>query len=207
MKYFILVFLLLCITEAFSQQPEAALKEKKGEWIFTAYFGNATLTAKKSFKVNANVAGGFIGKEFVVSNSFSLITGITNQHVRASYNDTQGLQSFITNNSLQLPVTARYSGDFESGFSYFVSFGGYGSYLYSATVENEISGQDDKIKGLGFNFGLVADIGIKKYFTEHLSISVGLKTQGDQFQSYKDDKQEFELTNVYLFEVGIGYRF
>lgn len=207
MKYLPLIFLCMFASQVRAQHSEISSPPVKGDWIVTAYFGNATLTAKNEFKVNASVAGGFLGKEFVVGNAFSIVAGVTNQHVRASYNSSEGASLFITNNSLQVPVTVRYSGRFENTFSYYVSIGGYGSYLYSSSIENEASGNEEETNGLGFNFGLLAAIGIKKQFSEHLSFTVGLKTQGDQFQNYKKDRQEFTLTNVHLFEVGLGYIF
>jgi len=205
-KIYLAVFLCFS-TICFSQENENFRSSKKGNWIGTIYFGTATLKAENRFKINANVSGGFLGKEFLLDDEFSIVAGITNMHVRADFYNSISGQNFITNNQLQLPVSFRAKGAIVDRVSYYVGVGLYASYLYSSNLENEMLNNEDKEKGLGFNFGLLADLGMRYQFTDLFNMGIGFKTQGDQLDAFENGKQEFELSNFYAFEIGIGIVF
>lgn len=204
-KIFFLLFLATVSAMGFAQEPEQ--QTSKGNWIASAYFGNATLKGVDKFKANANVAGGFLGRDFFLNENFSILTGITNMHVRADYFNAIRGQVFITNNSLQVPITFRYRGNVFQKTSYYIGAGIFSSYLYNSTIESESLALEEKEKGIGLSFGLIGEAGIKHQFTNKLNFSIGMRTQGDQFNSYKDSKEKFELTNLYVFEIGLGLVF
>jgi len=205
-KILVAAFLFLS-TFCFGQGTDINKTPLKGDWIATAYFGNATLKAEDKFKVNANIAGGFLGKEFLLNNRYSIITGITNMHVRANFYNIDLGQVFVTNNSLQIPLTFHFNGSVLEKTSYYIGAGIYGSFLYSSTFENEVQDREVEEKKLGFNFGLLGDVGIRHQFNDIFNLNIGMRTFGDQLSAYKGDKQEFKLTNVYLFEIGAGFDF
>lgn len=197
------MFLVLATAESFAQEVEP--QTSKGNWIATGYFGNATLKGVDKFKANANIAGGFLGRDFFLNNKFSVLAGITNMHVRADFFDVAEGSVFITNNSLQVPVTFRFRDFVSEKTSFYIGAGVFGSYLYSSKFESELLDKNDEEKSLGFSFGLVGEVGIKHQFSDKLNFTIGLRTLGDQLDSYKDSKQEFELTNLYAIEVGLGF--
>lgn len=202
-KLISLLVLISVAATSFAQESEQ--QTSKGNWVATAYFGNATLKGDDKFKANANIAGGFLGRDFFLNNKFSVLAGITNMHVRADYFEAAEGPVFITNNSLQVPITFRFRGFVSEKTSFYIGAGVFGSYLYSSKIESELLDKNDEEKSLGFSFGLVGEAGIKHQFSDKFNFTIGLRTLGDQLDNYKDNKQEFELTNLYAIEVGLGF--
>ena len=205
------LFLLLCfvlITQlSFSQEDVTSDDNQKGEWIGGFHFGFATLTAEDVFKGNANIQGATIAKEFILNNKSSIIAGIETYRATADFTDALGEQLFLTNQYIAVPVSYRMVYNRSAKISPYIDLGIYGSYLLKSELENEALNTDDDEKGLGFNFGIQANFGARFTVAEDFSIFLGLHSRTDLIDSYKSSRQEFELTEMYLFKFGFGFKF
>jgi len=192
---------------SFSQEDVASDDNQKGEWLVSNYIGFATLTAEDVFKGNANIQGGTIAKEFILNNRSSLIAGIEMYRATADFTDASGEQLYLRNQYVAVPVLYRMIYNRSAKISPYLDLGIYGAYLYKSDLENEALNTDDDEKGLGFNFGIQANLGAKFVVSDDFSIFLGLHSRADLIDSYKSSKQEFELTEVYLFKLGLGFKF
>jgi hypothetical protein len=175
--------------------------------LVSNYIGFATLTAEDVFKGNANIQGGTITKEFILNSKSSLITGVEMYRATADFTDTSGEQLYIRNQYVAVPVLYRMVYNRSAKISPYLDLGIYGAYLYKSELENEALNTDDDEKGLGFNFGIQANLGAKFVVSDDFSIFLGLHSRTDLIDSYKSSKQEFELTETYLFKLGLGFKF
>lgn len=207
MKHLFFLISLICITQmSFSQEEIKSDDNQKGEWLVSNYIGFATLTAEDVFKGNANIQGGTIAKEFILNSRSSLITGIEIYRATADFTDTSGEQLYLRNQYVAVPVLYRLINR-SAKISPYLDLGIYGTYLYKSELENEALNTDDDEKGLGFNFGIQANLGAKFFVSDDFSIFLGLHSRADLIDSYKSSKQEFELTEMYLFKLGLGFKF
>ncbi|MBT0608859.1 outer membrane beta-barrel protein [Aequorivita echinoideorum] len=199
MKLYIFIFCGL-ITSIFYAQEQPSNLDKNGEWFVNSYFGTVTIEAEDSFKVNGNVAGGTVGREFILNENFSLLTGI--EHLR-SWTDfqNQNQQIFLKNNYIKIPINFKLGYLFSEKTSAFAEVGVYGGYLYTSKVEIISENFEDREKGLGFNFGLHAGVGIKHQLNEYFSMSLGFISQGDFATTFDDDTPEYKLSDLYAYRL------
>lgn len=190
-------------TGAFFAQEQSFSEEKSGEWFVDTYFGTVTLEAEDSFKVNGNVTGGTIGREFILNENFSLLSGLEHLRTRADFQN-QNQQVFLNNNYIRIPINLKYGYLFSEKTSVYVEGGIYGGYLYTSKFEIIAENFDDKERGLGFNFGLHAGVGIKHQLNEYFNMSLGFISQGDFATSFENDMPEYRLSDLYAFRLSAG---
>lgn len=208
MKHLFFLLGLICMAQmSFSQEDVTSVDNQKGEWLVSNYIGFATLTAEDVFKGNANIQGGIIAKEFILNQKSSLITGVELYRATANFTDASGEQLFLRNQYIAIPVLYRMIYNRSAKISPYLGLGIYGAYLYKSELENEVLNTDDDEKGLGFNFGIQLNLGVKFIISDDFSIALGLHSRSDLIDSYKSTKQEFELTEAYVFKLGLGFKF
>lgn len=206
MKTMVITSLLLSLSLfPFAQENQNAAIQK-GDWRVSLVAGFATLESDDVFKSTANVSGGTIGKEFVLNETFSMHTGLSNLRFRADATLSDGETYFFSLNVLQLPVAVQIQTNFSEKTTAFAQGGIYGSYLYCSRMENELQDVDHKESGLGFNFGLGFNTGVKHQLNEQFSLNLGLLLQSDLFESYAKDQASYKVTDLYAFQFGAGIK-
>ncbi len=200
--YINLVFCLFILTQLNAQ--EDTFSTQKGEWIITNNIGFATLEVENAFKTNTFILGGFIGKEFRISECYYIISGIEHLRLKSDIS-VLGETAYLNHNFIQVPVKIRTLFHKER-VTFFGEIGLYASHLYLARTEIVSQDINTKDTGLGFNFGVTAGFGMKYQITNRHSVNVGLNTQSDLFQSYKDSNPKVSLDEVYMLQFGLGFR-
>ncbi|QRM89582.1 outer membrane beta-barrel protein [Lacinutrix sp. WUR7] len=197
---FIKVLLILISSVVYSQE---SMKSNKGEYLMHMDIGIATLEAENIFKTNAQVLEVFVGKEFLMNNTWAIITGIEHSKVKSDYSSLINEQLFLTNNYLSLPLY--FQGEYKSTdkLTVYARVGFYASYLYYSKLENINLNQNSSNKNLGLNYGAQIGLGINYKIAEDLGVLFGVKSKSDMFNNYRDSKQEFKLTNFYALEFGL----
>ncbi|WP_299128872.1 outer membrane beta-barrel protein [uncultured Winogradskyella sp.] len=202
MRYLILLAMGLCF---FHSQAQDQIKDSKGEWLVTNQFGIATLEADNFFKVNASVFEGLLGREFFLNKRSSIITGLEFLRVRGDFTDAFGSQLFINNNHINLPVSYRFYSSEKAPLVMYGDIGAYGAYLYKSEIENALTNSDNEETGLGLNFGLQVNLGLKYKLDDDYSFTLGFRYKSDFASSYDDSEQQFELTDFYAIQLGLGF--
>lgn len=198
-----ILFLSFLMFTIYANSQEEKLK---GDWLFNFQLGFGTLTAENSFKTNADVQFGFVGKEFILGKNFSLITGVEFWDVNTDFTDASSQQLFIKNRHVGVPVFIRLNTPISDKVSSYADFGFYGSHIYSSKTENEAAGLSNRDRGAGFVFGIHVNIGIKLQLNEQYNLYAGFATRSDLFDSFSASQQAFELTEVAMLSIGIGYK-
>ena len=204
MKKMILLCLLVIQSLILYSQESKENNTNKGEWIVSNYIGLSTLENEDNFKINGNVIGGMIGKEFILSNTFSLVTGIETLRVKSDFSNTDSQQLYLKNSYLKIPVGIRYRYTASEKTSFFIDGNLYGSYLYNSKTENEALNIKETEKDLGANFGIQAIVGLHHQLDEILSFNIGINTQSDLFTIYDNSVSDYKLKDLYAIQVGIG---
>lgn len=200
----IIFFSIILFLQSLSAQDNKNVEE--GDWMLSSRIGFGTLEVEDVAKTNATVAEVFLGREFLLSNQFSLYTGLEFSNVNSNFANGSNQNLFLSNDYLSLPINLRISYDDAEKLSLYADFGIYGSYLLKSTVEIEADDLDDSENGLGFNFGYQVAFGAKyKFQDSRYSINFGLRTKNDLINSYKSSEQEFQINDVYLIEIGLGF--
>lgn len=179
----------------------------KGDWLLNLQVGFGTLTAENSFKTNANVSQGFIGKEFIIGTNLGLVTGIEFYDVTADYTNATNQQLFIKNRHVGVPVSIRLKASISDKISTYADLGLYGSHIFSSKIENEAARLSNRDRGAGFVFGIQANIGLKFQLNEQYNLYAGFATRSDLFDSFTSSQQSFELEEVTMLGFGLGYKF
>lgn len=199
MKKLVLSFvtIVLISLQSFGQN----LKEKeKGFWFVNNYMGFAVLESEDSFKINTNVYGAVLGKEFMLSKRFDLLTGVDVQRMRGNIpNSNFHLQSF----TIKVPVSLSYNGTVSEKTSIQVQLGMYAGYLLKTTVEDPALDAGNIEKGLGFSFGAGTFIGFNHFVTENVGFQLGLISQGDLFHSFKEEYNTIKISDLHAVQFGI----
>lgn len=203
MKTFLNLAFCLFIFVQLNAQNET-IESQKGDWLATTYLGFGTVEVENSFKTNAFIVGGFLGKEFRISESCLIVSGLDHFRMKSDFT-ILGETAYLSQNFIQLPVKLRNVYNKEN-LSFFVEAGIYASHLYLSRTEIISQEINEKETGLGFNFGLTAGMGMKYYLTDRYNVNFGFKTQSDLFQSYENNTPEVSLNEMYLFQLGIGFR-
>lgn len=203
MRVVFFIFLICFQQTCFSQEKN---NEDSGDWIVTLGIGTATVEAADNFKINGTVSDVFFGKELLLGDSSSIITGVEVTRVKADFSNALNQQVFIINNHINVPVSYRMLHNREGKFSVFADLGMYASHLLKSKIEIESDDFDDSENSLGFNFGLQASFGAKYKFNDTNSISFNLKSKADLINSYKNSVQEFQLTDFYVFQLGLNFQ-
>lgn len=208
-KCIVLGLLLLSISTVAQESgiDSSNQEERKGDWLFNFQLGFGTLKADNLFKVNTNIQAGFIGKEFILSKKYSLITGLDFYDVNADFTDASNQQLFIKNRYIGIPVSVRSFMPISEKVDFYVDLGFYGSHIFRSEIENEAAGMGITDKGAGFSFGLLANIGTRFEINQQNAIYVSFGSRSDLFDSFKSSQQKFELTEVVMLNLGWGYRF
>jgi len=202
MKLFLKLVCSLFFILQVNAQTES-LNSQKGEWIITNYMGFATLEIENAFKTNAFVLGGFLGKEFKISEHSFIISGIDHLRLRSDIS-ISGETVYMNHNFIQVPVKFRSLLHVDRA-SFYAEIGIFASHLFLARTEIISQGINTKDTGIGFNFGLTAGFGMKYNLTNRYSVNLGLNTQSDLFQSYKNNP-EVTLSEVYMLQFGLGFK-
>ncbi|MBA3987392.1 MAG: outer membrane beta-barrel protein [Flavobacteriales bacterium] len=197
-----LLLLSFCFPLCFFAQSTISI-ESNGKWLFSNYFGYATIELEDTFKSNSTVYGGFIGKEFKIKESFSIASGIEHLRINTDY-ITSIEQLHTTFNFIQLPVQARLKYQPQNQTDLYFDIGIYGSYLYNSKVENILLNVEDNESDLGFNFGVKSSLGLIHNLNSNLYANLGISSQADLFQSYKNDNLKLKIKDLYAFHFGVG---
>ena len=144
-------------------------------------------------------------EEFNINENLALVSGIELLRVRADFNDASNNQFYLNNNSLNIPLSLQIQTQEINGVSFFGSLGIYASYLYNSKIEQISSDNEIEENNLGFNFGAQINLGVKLKINEKFNFRLGLKSKSDLFESYKSNNQSFILTEVYTFQIGLGF--
>lgn len=202
-----IIFIILISPNFLFSQDESLEGNHKGDWMLFMDIGFATIEAEDSFKANGNVGQFFFGKEFLVGDRSSLITGLEVTRMKTDFNNETGQQVFLSNNYLNLPISYRLTYDRQEKLSFYADLGISASYLFNSKVEIVSDDFDNSENGLGFNFGIQASLGAKfKFINDQSSISFGLKSKTDMVSSYKNSVQEFKMTDLYVFQLGLNFQ-
>lgn len=202
MKKSILFIALTLFIIDFSYSQEE-MKGDTGYWFVSSYLGFLTLEQEDSFKTNATVVGGTVGKEFLLNDKFSILLGVEMQNITANIPNSN---FHLQNQSLQLPVFLSYRLYTYGKNALQFSAGVYSGYLFHSIVEEEALSIKNTEKGLGFHFGIGTFLGYKHYLNESLSFQLGLTSRGDFLQSYNEDYQKFKIKNLHAIQMGILVR-
>lgn len=204
MKNLILLFMFFIFLNSSSAQTEN--ENNKGEWIVTNQFGIATLEAEKLFKTTVTVFEGTIGREFYLNKKTSLITGLELLRIRGGFYDGSN-QIFLNNNSINIPLNLRFYLSNSLPLQLYGDIGLYGSYLYQSNMQNILLDTSVDDNGFGYNFGTQLGLGLKYKLVKKLSINLGFKYKTDFASSYPNSKQQFELSEFYTIQMGLGFNF
>ncbi|WGK64414.1 outer membrane beta-barrel protein [Croceiramulus getboli] len=178
-------------------------QENASEWIATTSFGIAELEREGEFKTNTNVYAVHFGRGFRLNDRFSIRPRIGLRRQSGNF-VAAGESFFLVNQDLQIPVDVRYSALLMEKIAVYVDFGIYGSFLVDAQVE--IAGFDDQsIDDNGFNLGAGVGFGILLPVGETVNFQLGMTSQSDFLNSYDD--ADFETTQLYAFQFGVGFQF
>lgn len=206
MKAKVITVLLFSLSLFSLAQENHSTTIPKGDWTVSLFAGFATIESDDVFKSTATVSGGTIGKEFVLNETFTMHTGLSNFRFRADAPLSDEEIYFFRLNVLQLPVDIRIQTNFSEKTTAFAQGGIYGSYLYCSRIENEMQDVDHKESGLGFNFGLGFNTGVKHQLNEQFSLNLGLLLQSDLFESSTDNQASYKATDLYAFQFGAGIK-
>jgi hypothetical protein len=201
MKNNFFLFVLFISLNVFSQESAAS----KGDYFGNFFFGNATIESKSTYKVNADVVGGSIGKEFVLSKQLSLIAAV--EHLRIQYEIPSATNSsplFQVNNFIKIPVLLRYGHEFEEKSTIYAETGMYVASLYKLKVEDIALNSSLKENTVGYNFGFQLNLGFRYQLSDIYSFDFGLNSQADLFQAYNDSVSEIKIVELYSFQFRIG---
>lgn len=184
-----------------------AQEEKlRGVWVFNYQIGFGILEAKDAFKVNANIQNVLIGKEFLISKNYGLVTGIEFYDITSNFTDTASGQLFLRNRNLAIPVMLRNHTNISEKFSFYWDIGIYGNYIVDSRLENVADSFSLRDKGAGLTFGIVLNAGLQFILNERNNIFLGLGTRGDVLNSFSASQQEFKLSEVAMINLGWGFK-
>lgn len=201
MKNKFLFCLMLVTLHLFSQENH----NSKGDYFTSFYFGNATIESENNYKVNADVVGGGVGKEFILSKPLSLMVAVELLRIQHEIPVTTGSNPlFQVNNFIKIPVLIRYSHEFKEKSTMYAETGIYAASLYKLKVENIALNSSQKENFVGYNFGLQLNFGVKFQLCDVYSIDFGLNTQADLFQAFNNSVGEIKIAELYGFRLGIG---
>ena len=150
MKRIILIVFLL-----FNAVGQAQETKPKGNWLINYQIGFGLLEATDAYKVNANIQNGFVGREFVFSQKWGLVTGVEFYDVTANFTDTSSGQLFLRNRNLTVPVILRNYSFVSEKISFYWDFGVYGNFIMDSRLENVSDRFSLRDKSAGFTFGLI----------------------------------------------------
>jgi hypothetical protein len=204
MKLFLKVtfFIIMTTTTLFSQVNDV---QDKNSWYFSANIGASTLEAKKAFKINVNVFEGFLGRNFILNKNFSLISGFEVMRVKGNYSNTIGEQQYLVNEYLNIPISISYSKKSSEKICLFGGFGFYSSFLLKSKNEDILNESESISKNLGATFGIQSNLGVKFIINKSSYVNLAFKAKTDVFDSYKNNVQEFVITDFYALQLGFGF--
>ena len=201
MKNKILFSLLFVALNLFSQENN----DSKGDYFTSFYFGNATIESETNYKVNADVVGSSLGKEFILSKPLSLIVAVELLRIQHEIPVTTGSNPlFQVNNFIKIPVLLRYGQQFTDKSTMYAETGIYAASLYKLKVENIALNSSQKENNVGYNFGLQLNLGFNYRLSDSYSFGFGINTQADLFQTYNGAVSEIKIVELYSFQLRIG---
>lgn len=182
-------------------------QDQKTESLFygKTYFGISTLEVEDELKTNAFVTGFGLGKEFNLFSNFSFNTGL--EYLKVTSNVSNNIQSsFLTNQYIKVPLLFRVVDYDKDNLQLYVNTGAFFSYLF--TSETEILDESLSIeeKNLGFISGIQFEAGVRHMFSNNLHVGLGLIGQTDLFNDLKSSKTEYELKDLYAFQLEVNFK-
>ncbi|HEX9981413.1 MAG TPA: hypothetical protein VGB50_12700 [Flavobacterium sp.] len=204
MKNFTLTVLLIISFSAKAQENSEG--NEKGLWSANTFFGICNVEAKDTYKINANVYGANLGREFYISRNMSVLTLLEHQTVTGDY--TLGdARAFQTNKLIKVPVSTRFYTDRKAVTSLYIEIGLYGSYLYhgeSEIVSEDISTSDSN---LGTELGVLLNAGVSHQVSDWLAVRLSLAGQNAVMANGSDNTPDTKISNLYAFNLGAAIRF
>lgn len=198
MKILFILFLVLIPIKSLSQN-NSEINENK--WYGSNYIGFATIEIKETSKFNASVFGVAIGKEILnFGSNYKLLAGIDYQRINGNI---PNMDDYLTNHNLKIPLNLSYNIFVSENTKIPLQIGVYSSYLFHSIVENVSLNQKNSESGLGFNFGLETFLGFTHFLNETVGFQIGLLSQGDLFQSYKNEFSELQIKNLHALRFGL----
>jgi hypothetical protein len=198
MKNKFLFCLMLVTLHVFSQENH----DSKGDYFTSFYFGNATIESENNYKVNADVVGGGVGIEFILSKPLSLMVAVELLRIQHEIPATTGSNPlFQVNNFIKIPVLLRYGYQFVDKTMIYAETGIYAASLYKLKVENIALNSSQKENNVGYNFGLQLNLGFNYRLSDSTSFGFGINTQADLFQSYNGSVSETKIVELYSFQL------
>lgn len=205
MKNYLIIFLFVVLPLSIFSQGDNKELDTKGIWIITNQFGTATLEAENFFKVRAAIFEGAFNREFFLNEIFSIVTGLEFLRVKANFKDLDNEQQYLSNNHINVPLSIKFYNNKFDRIALFAEIGLYGSYLFESRVENILVNETQKQRKLGFNFGQQVIVGLRFKLDGKYNVSLGFKYKSDFASNYSDSKQQFELTEYYAVQLGLGF--
>lgn len=193
---------LICFNMTFPQE----MRSDKGDWIFSSQIGFASLEAENLIKTSANTVENSIGRTLILGKKASIVFSIQHLNISADYRDQNGMQHFLNNIHLSLPIAYQLTYQKDRHFSFDSGLGLYGSYLLQSKLENSADNRVVKQNGLGWNFGFELYFDAVFKLNNSLAMIIGLKTKSDVFDSYKSGLQNYLLTNAHAIRFGLKWR-
>jgi hypothetical protein len=201
MKNGFLIFVLFVTLNAFSQDDLGS----RGDYFTNLFFGNATIESENSYKINGDVVGGSLGKEFILSKPLSLITAVEYMRIQYEIPETTNTSPlFQVNNFMKIPVLLRYGHQFADKSTIYAETGMYVASLYKLKVENIALNSSQKKNNVGYNFGLQMNLGFNYRLSDIYSFGFGLNAQADLFEFYNESVSEIKIVEMYSFQLRIG---
>jgi hypothetical protein len=189
---------MLVTLHVFSQENH----DSKGDYFTSFYFGNATIESENNYKVNADVVGGGVGIEFILSKPLSLMVAVELLRIQHEIPATTGSNPlFQVNNFIKIPVLLRYGYQFVDKTMIYAETGIYAASLYKLKVENIALNSSQKENNVGYNFGLQLNLGFNYRLSDSTSFGFGINTQADLFQSYNGSVSETKIVELYSFQL------
>ncbi|WP_438988813.1 hypothetical protein [Polaribacter sp.] len=173
--------------------------------VWVCSIGASTLEAKKAFKIDANVFEGFLGRNFILNKNFSLISGLEVMRVKGNYTSVIGQHQYLLNEYLNIPISISYSKKSSEKISLFGGFGFYSSFLLKSKNEDFFNESVSVSKNLGATFGIQSNLGLKFIINKSSYVNLAFKAKTDVYDSFKNNVQEYVITDFYSLQLGFGF--
>ncbi|WP_274474463.1 outer membrane beta-barrel protein [Mangrovimonas aestuarii] len=203
--------LLISSFSAFTQNDETTPPKEETKFDITANgnLGFAKLEQTGQPKLNGFINSGEFLFSMKIAKNTKIGTGIGLMEFDAN-TFSNGENANIQNTYLQIPVSlnwnllpSSFKGQSEN-FKIIFGFGGYANHLLKQELET--TSGNTKEKGLGWNFGLSTQLGMKMKISDCFSFGIGYKGQSDLNKMEKNNvKRKLINANTFYFSVGVDF--
>lgn len=192
----------LIITIALSCNSYSQNEYSNSNLHINSSIGFATLEIENALKLNTISKEFFIGIDvFKIKEDMLIYSGLEYTDISGNYANS-GTDTFISNKYISLPIVLRYKKIGDNNLDFFIDVGMYGSYLFN--TKSETLAQFNSENGVGFNLGLLANIGASYRFDETWKFTVGLRSKADFLNNSKDDLPEYKIEDLYAINIGFN---